>query len=77
MIQRFLSLLFIVPMMAFCSTPPQDNQENNNDPDPKDETKPVIVYEGEHEITVESAAGSGTLTFTCNTDWTAAGSKSG
>ncbi|MBP5488142.1 MAG: tyrosine-protein phosphatase [Bacteroidales bacterium] len=76
MIQRFLSLLFIVPMMAFCSTPPQDNQENNNDPDPKDETKPVIVYEGEHEITVESAAGSGTLTFTCNTDWTAAGSKS-
>ncbi|MBR6458208.1 MAG: tyrosine-protein phosphatase [Bacteroidales bacterium] len=75
MINRILSLLLIVPMMSFCSNPPQNNQEND-DPEPEVETKPTIVYTGESEIIVESTAGSGTLTFACNTDWTIETSKS-
>ena len=60
MTKRFLSLLLILPMLAFCA-------KKNEEPE---KTDPAIAYEGELEITVGSAAGSGTLTFTCNTDWT-------
>lgn len=67
MTKRFISLLLILPLLAFCSTKHDTDNENNEN---KNEEKPAIVYEGEREITVGSAAGSGTLTFTCNTDWT-------
>ncbi|MBO4566956.1 MAG: tyrosine-protein phosphatase [Bacteroidales bacterium] len=66
--KRILSLLLIIPMMAYCNpTDPENNDDPGNDP----EVKPEITYSGETEITLEPAAGSGSLTFTCNTDWTA------
>ena len=63
--KKLLSLLLILPMLTCCSS--SKNDDNTQDPG----VDPAITYSGEREISVGCNGGSGTLTFTCNTDWTA------
>ena len=58
--QRLLTLILIVPLLVCC----------NKQPDPK------IDITGGTEFSFTEEAGSGTVTFTSNTDWTATASES-
>ena len=64
MSKKLLFLLLLLPALVCCSS-----EKNSTDTD-TDTTEPAIVYDGEREITVGPGAGSGTIVFTCNTDWT-------
>ena len=68
--KKFWAFLLILPLLAFCGS--KDNPQE----DPKEDTDPVITLSSEDEITVGSEAGSGTLTLSSNVDWTVAADDS-
>lgn len=75
MIKRFLSLTLILPLFLFCTTPAQNTdakpEDDSGTPQKEEPAKtPDISLSGEKDITVGFEAGSGTLTFTSNIDWT-------
>ena len=66
MIKRILSLLLILPMIVCC----KEKEDNPGDKPGPEEITPKIEINGEKEFTVNCEGGSGTFSFTSNTDWT-------
>ena len=62
--KKFWAIMLLLPLFAFCGG------KDNPEPDPEPEITPKIEISGADEFNVGCEAGSGTLTFTSNVDWT-------
>ena len=70
--KKFWAILLIMPVLALCcgnKDNPQPQPQPGPGPEPEPEAK--IVINGDTEVTVGPEAGTGTMSFTSNVDWTA------
>ena len=70
--KRFVSLLLVLPLVTFCGNKNNPDPKPEPTPDPQPEVTPKIEIQGAAELSVACEAGSGTISFISNQDWTAA-----
>ena len=68
MLKHLFAILLAIPLMAGCKEQPQPDPDNNQDP----KVDAEISITSAKAFDVQFAAGTVTVSFTCNTDWTIA-----
>lgn len=69
---KFLYFLLLLPLFSFCGTQKVDPDPEDPGKDPKEEVKAEIKVTSDKVFNVQYAAGTVSVAFTCNTDWTIA-----
>lgn len=66
--KKLFTILLVLPLLVFCKDP--NEEQGGKEQGPK--VTPEITFSGSNEFDVSFPAGSVTVSFTCNTDWTVA-----